>query len=366
MQGLKEELCWEETRGAAQRMTRINILRRELERRGIDSEKLITNAFTLQIVSSIFTIRFVEGMGDLSNIEQLSAWEGIQPWLDIIKAPDRHHLVAERVIALMEPLINWSKFASLDDLIGWIPPDNPEALSDRPETSTEVDAEFVWLADRFTETYLSSWRQASLREEWRYVTGRRVAPLSKFDMNTRQVPELDLARILADAEAEGHEEEPEASPQYVSLALKLLEDGHREAAAAMFEAAAALAPNNGVLLNNWAFCLIPDDADRALELLDRAVALGRDVAPTTVANKLHCYLLLERYSTGLTYADSVLANWASIVDEDSYMWKIGDKWTIEHVPTKKYALDVIEAIAKATGDSVMEATWRKRVEQFRL
>jgi hypothetical protein len=134
----------------------------------------------------------------------------------------------------------------------------------------------------------------------------------------------------------------------------------------MFEAAAALAPDNGEIFNNWAFCLIPEDASRALDLLDKAIALGMDKASTTIGNKLYCYLFLERYSTGLAYAESVLAEWDAVVGENGYMWQIDDRWNVKSVSTKAYALDVMEAIAKAASDPAAEASWKKRLERFRL
>jgi tetratricopeptide (TPR) repeat protein len=268
-------------------------------------------------------------------------------------------------MSLIDRLYAWVHSAPLKDVVGWIAPTTREALNGYLESPHERESEWAWIADRFTQTYLSTWRPSSVREEWLYVAGRRVAPLTFAEMSTRRIPELDLARILADEKCEDDEDDHEPAPQYVSLALKLLEDGHRETAATMFEAADAVTPQNGEILNNWAFCLIPDDPEKALDLLDRAILLGMGDAHTTVANKLYCCLRLERYSTGLAYAEEVLPRWASLIGGISYMWQIDGDPVIVRVRAKAYTLDVIEAIAEASGDPVVRDDWAKRLATVR-
>jgi hypothetical protein len=347
----------------------------ELERRAVKSHELIRNAFLTQIMKSIILTRAVVGLrcpSESSELEHLPGWEGIQPWLDILEPPDRdsltggYRLTSEYIGRLRGRLEAWAHAVPLENLIAWIPPANRDVLNQYPPFSGNADPEWRWIADRFTETYLSSWQSSSLREEWLYINGRRLAPLAVKDMNTRRVPELDLARVLADAKVKADQVNRGPTPHYIALALKLLGDGHRATAAAMFEAATALTPDNGELINNWAFCLIPDDPEQALGLLDKAITFGMATARTTTANKLYCYLLLERYSTGLAYAEDVLTNWSSLVGKSGYMWRINEEpATVSRVNLMIYTLDVIEAIAKSTCDPLLETAWAKKVEPFR-
>jgi hypothetical protein len=369
---LKRELAWQQTQDRVERAASIDRVSKELTRRGIDTESLIRFGFGGHIAVSILLARVVAGLvGDESK--DYPGQSGVRPWVDIIDPPstaqiEQRSLTAQIDIPKILPLIAWVLSAPLPDVLEWTPPGDRAALSRYPLSGDNNKPEFAWLADRFTETYLSSWRSSSLQEEWQYINGRRVAPCGRGDMASRKIGELELARALADEHVEGDDEKTayvSSAPHYVPLALKLLEDGHRETAAAMFEAATTLAPDNAELFNNWAFCIIPDDPEKALELLDQAAILGMALAHTVVGNKLYCFLRLGRYTTGLTYAEEILAKWGKLVGDTSYMWAISGEVQVTQVNSPSYTLDVIEAIAAATDDSVIKAEWAKRVEAVR-
>jgi hypothetical protein len=370
MEGLQRELTWQETPGRAERLARIELLRNEIKRRGIDTEPLIRQGFGFHIALSIYLARAVaRRIGDTdANYAALGA---SKEWADIITVTniaegDRQTLGPMDMTEIVR-LIAWVLSAPLDNVLNWTPPRYRSDISLHPGFSEGTEPVWSWLADRFTETYLPAWRPPSLREEWKYLHGGCVAPLGSADMAIPKIDEAELARILADQLVDGTSPEltiASGSPSYVRLALQLFKDGHRATAAAMFEAATTITPDDGELFNNWAFCIIPDDPDGALKLLDQAALLGMEHSLLVVANRLYCYLRTGRFTTALTYAEDVCSRWSILAGDTGYMWPI-DGSDLVYVKLHEYVLDVVQAIASATGDPVIVTSWSKKVQKLR-
>jgi hypothetical protein len=374
--GLKRELMWDEGDSAVDRLSSIGEYLTEVHRRGLDSDKLIRYGYSRYLPNAIYmavTMAAIMDVGPLSSANPDGArWNSV---INIPPTPETDDL-ATRLSASFDPselglLVRWVRAAPLNDILQWTPPRDRTALEQltaSPDESDERTA-WAWLIDRCTETYLSSWRFSSLREEWRYLHGQREAPCAPKDAACRKVDEVELARLLADRAASAKEPSTRhiasPAPHYVELALKLLADGRRTTAAAIFEAASTLAPHDAELVNNWAFCLIPDDPARALELLDRAANLGFASALTLAGNRLYCLMKLGRYSTGLAYAEDVVSRWPLLVGTDGYMWSLDGSDKTPSVNLRTYALDLISKIASMTGDPLVEGNWVKTVEELR-
>jgi hypothetical protein len=372
MEGLKRELSWQETKEELRRLENIERIRNELNRRHVDTESLIRYGFASHIAISIYLARVIADLLD----DTTASYPGLpsaRRWFDIIEPSVKAEDGEKSATATLDgsellALTSWVRSASLDDIINWTPPVD---ISEHSSHTDQTDKpEWGWLADRFTETYLSSWRKSSLREEWRYIRGGRLAPCGNGDMSSRKVDELELGRVLLDKLLEGEDRENAArsspTPHYVDLALKLLKDGRRDTAAAVFEAAVLLAPENGELFNNWAFCLIPDDPERALKLLDSAEALGMAFTLTLVGNRLYCFLRTERYTTGLAYAEDICSNWDKLGGEVGYMWTtIDGELLVSEFHLRAYVLDLVDAIARATGDDMIKSRWGKKTQSMR-
>jgi len=367
MEGLKRELAWQSHQDRAGRRSRISDLTGELRRRGIDVESLVRYGFATTIAVAIMISHTVARLMSDEPESEFLASHGITPWLSLIGPPQTDQDGdAEVDLEQINWIRHWVHSADLEDVFEWIPPSSLSPESPVTGVDSSVLDKAKWLADRFTMTYLQSWHTSSLKLEWLYINGRRTAPCARGDMAARRVGELELARLLADNEMDGERRTVDPSgPPLVQLALQLIEDGRRDTAAAMFEAASALSPSNPEIFNNWAFCLIPDDPEKALSLLDDAAALGMEQATTVVANRLLCYLRLERYATGLALAESMCAGWADLAGRRSFLWEIEGPPEVSSVDGLAYILDVITAIAAATSDPVIQNKWKSKVEELR-
>lgn len=372
--GLKRELMWDEDDSAADRLSSLGEYVTELARRSLDTEKLIRWGYHRQVAAAIY---MAVVMATVMNVGPLSSPESVGTgWMNVIHIPAipetdeiRVKIAAAMDVSEIRRLIRWVRAAPTDDVLRWTPPQDRDAFEeiDSPAEVAEHTT-WAWLIDRYTETYLSGWRLSSLREEWRYMHGQREAPCAPADAACRKVDEAALAKVLADRAANYDEQATHISSpaaHYVPLALKLLQDGRRAIAAAIFEAASTLAPDDAELVNNWAFCLIPDDPAQALGLLDRAASLGMSNALTLIGNRLHCLMLLGRYTTALTYAEDVVSRWPQLVGSEAYMWSLDGSEKAPSTDLRAYALDSISKIASMTGDLDVEANWAKTVSELR-
>jgi tetratricopeptide (TPR) repeat protein len=126
------------------------------------------------------------------------------------------------------------------------------------------------------------------------------------------------------------DEQPDHAAAVRLKAELLAASGAAEAALALYERAARLAPRSVAALNDWARALHEVGRDQeALGTAEQARALLADpaqgpLAPAVYLTLLWCYRGLRRYKEALAAAeeglartpDAVLAEWASVVEEE--------------------------------------------------
>lgn len=190
----------------------------------------------------------------------------------------------------LRTVITWGQSADFEDLVAWTPPERvADAFPPRVSKGAGVD-DGLWMIDRFCKTYLSEWQTGSLRQEWLYLHGNLMPPCVSTEMSVRQIPEDELAKVMADRMANladpdrGH---PKV-PNLVEPAVAFLQEGRRTEAAALFEALLLIDRENADNCNNLGFCVLPDDPVGAIELLDQA----RDLNPELLVPRLNRILAL--------------------------------------------------------------------------
>lgn len=373
----------EEVGDANQRRHRIEQVSRELDRRQIDPERAVSEGLRTDIANAIFFTTAlggvfsqvdIENSGKISSLPRAPAgWQGLifhdAPRLVGADSgePDGLRIIGARVgPAALE---RWVETASLEAVIDWAPP--AELSDERPTDSSE----YRWLVERLTTTYLSEWSEYSLQQEWRFIQGSCPLPCPAKEMKARLVGREQVAAELADRTIRkpttGLASAPAASAAaYQPIALKMLEQGRRSEAAAIFEATIAMYPEDATAHNNHAFCILPDDAARALESLDRATDFGRRREPVTTGNRLMALLLLDRLATAIKFGDHVFSTWSDMASLPGSMWEpeatLGGDPVIVRVPdVRNYVLDVLSIVAQRSGDPALRSRWLTQIDNLR-
>ena len=237
----------------------------------------------------------------------------------------------------------WALTASLEDLLEWVPPDPPYLREPPSIPVTEAEKDGVWVFDRFTATYLADWSSPSLRKEWLYLHGQYPAPCLSLEMRVRQIPQDKLAAEMADRFSRPKRAHHLANSM-VTPAVDFLEEGRRVEAAALFEAAVRIDPNDPDALNNLGFCLLPDRPKRALELFDKAIETGFRDIDVTNANRMLALVILGRWTSALDLATADIRRYAdSEAPVALVLWDIdsviegGDPRLLKHPNLLTYA-----------------------------
>jgi tetratricopeptide (TPR) repeat protein len=144
---------------------------------------------------------------------------------------------------------------------------------------------------------------------------------------------------------------------YVSLAIGLIFSGRRKDAASIFAKLRNLRPGDADALNNYAFCLIPDNPETALELLDQASQISPVDELLPAANRMRCLLHLNRQSAALAVADGLISNLGSFRRKPAYLWST-DGFTLEDVDDARvYIIDLVTHIVSLSNDEELSRQW---------
>lgn len=368
--------------GVGHRVSRIKFVWEEMERRGFDVDRLVRAGLapnvSLVIAMNIF-------MGEARDAEELGADPDIlSGWADLLRLEVPDLLTAdgepsqEAWMAALQGqfhagLIAWLATAREEDIVAWTPPTTVEfdaAIASSPPYLEDEIAPSRWLIDRFTQTYPADWSLSSLKLEWQYLHGERSAPCSRPAMRSRQVDKNQLAQAIAtrsmDQQSAGLGE-PTADA-LVPRAIALLEQGKRRAAAGLFEVARVLVPNDPSVHNNYGFCLLPDDPQRALQAFDRAMELGRRDT-ILVANQVCALGRLGRWASALERAQLVVDEWEMVPRRSAWMWEPSSSYAEEpklvlQDDVRLYVLRLALTVAEWSGDADHIARWRSISERL--
>ncbi|MHB8290087.1 MAG: hypothetical protein ACYDEY_12790 [Acidimicrobiales bacterium] len=303
-----------------------------------------------------------------SGWERLTASNpGLKSLLDAAAAGDvesRRALLAHIMEDVREQIHSW--FLSLEraELLKGRTPNVDEYLSmDRATEPIESDA--TWIFDRFTKTYLDSWKYDSLLRELRFLDGKHAGPCSSAQMHFRRLDygkvAVEIARRVVSEQTIDRGSFPIAS-KYVTLTLELLKRGERAAAAAIYDGVCQASPRSADAFNNRGFCILPDFPESALQDFERASSLGMSRAVTTVGNQLLAMLQTNRLASALELAERV---WMDLREMGTIsMWDpTTDEPTIIEVPSgRSYIASLATLIAQRAGDEVSGQRWRQRLD----
>jgi len=253
-------------------------IREELENRGVDFELIVRHGFAPIIISAV--LRLIDNEG--------TAGDG-GPWRDVLKAVGIHGIVA------------WIFSANIDDLVHLRLAQSSDDLASARVPRRDPDA--TWLVDRFTVTYMQHWTQTSWAEEWRYLHMERKGCCAASVMHERHLDEAEVNKYLAEVAMEHLDDKAKSSTdssdtisidEMTPIALQSIARGRRDDAVSVYRAMEIVRPHDSSVINNLAFCLLPDKPAEALRLLEKAV----DLPDVDFPMMTRLNLALARYLSG--------------------------------------------------------------------
>jgi hypothetical protein len=253
----------------------------------------------------------------------------------------------------------WAGTASVDDLIKWHPPTIDDFLAYDLGRESELRAEGRrprWVIDRFTQTYLKDWSTDSLKLEWRYQQSAEEPPCPAQEMPGRSVDTNDLARALAQATTSSSASD--MMTVFLPTAVRLLQEGNRGAAAAMFDAARHEQWDNAEFHNHFGFCLLPDDPGGALEALEIASRLGYRQT-VNVYNRVLALFRMGRHAAALEIAERAIDRWKDLDTDPSYLWDFTspEPKLLDNENPRSYLVNLAAHVARASGNEAAAVQW---------
>lgn len=374
----------------AARRTKLDALLEELDRRGYQSELLVRFGMKMHLMVGI-AVPVIKALvtgehdheveADWVNVAQELAPSSANPLpvdggaVDEVRA-DR----VSRVMTEFVPLLGrWVDAAPLDDLLDRNAPpvgdfkSLPDVLEVAPKRETES---YVWLTERFTQTYLSDWSDESLKLEWAYIHSQVERPCQGSEMRSRRIDEALLSKEMADRYTSGGTHGRGGSSglpidELVGPAVEYLRTGRRAEARAVFETVRHLNPSDAEAANNYGFCLLPDDPASALLALEEAARLGYDQRAVNVANRVLCLIRLGRLTTALDLCEKTLLDWDILSAREAYLWDLDEEEEGEPSlssvdDARVYLAELGLMAARASADIATVEKWtefRRRVEE---
>lgn len=336
----------------------------ELARRGFDSELVVRHGMAPTLAAGMAFTVVLPMLGIVAAEFLPSPPPG---WAEFVLGPEAHSADSDQLMATagrsVGVIAGWlAAEAPIDDIINWAPPSRSE-VSSLNAIPDDVAAPHRWIVHRFLETYLEDWTMSSLRLEWLWLRGEAVPMCPSREMAARRISETDLSKVIADRSVKNADRSENSIPveRFTRVAVDLLMEGGRDAAASLFRAILDAEPNNAQAHNNLGFCIMPDDAAGALLEFDRAASLGLEFTPMVIGNRIYALAALGRATSALDLAERLVERFHEIPEINGWMWAFeGDPKLLEVNDIRRYALDLAVHIAEGTGDAELLRVWVAR------
>lgn len=326
-----------------------------LGQRGFDIDSIVRFGLSQDLPTRL-ALWVIDRSSEFGQVEERPVW--LVPWVEAferhigteVNSGDIGHLLAAaHRTGFIRWIERWLQQAPLQDIIGW------KTIDKLDEEQASDDGRARWMIDRFTETYLRDWGETSLQLEYRYLRGIQDSPVAVGEMMRRQLSEADVDRELARRAVEGSRSR---LAEVKSQAIALLGEGRRREAAALFDAARILEPQDAEAHNNYGFCLTPDDPETALRALVRAEELGASTA-LNLLNQSIALRLLGRLADALMAAECAHDRLGGR-SEPAWLWMnltTSEEPTIENVDLLTYIRRFGRDLAEELGEEEQSDLW---------
>ena len=285
-----------------------------------------------------------------------AAWNHRSEWEDVFSVASEEGTGVGRYLssaingAAESYIESWLTEASIEDLLSW----RPSAVTGTQRRPPDKVEAWKWLVDRFTQTYLHTWSPTSLNLEYAMLRGQAVPPFPLEVLRDRLVPIERVTTAIADRQlGKAAGIDPAVLGALIEQAVELLQDGQRVAAAALFDAARAFNPDDPVVRNNYAFCILVDRPAEARVFLERALGGRGNNDVVTLCNLALAAHLLGDQEAALRRTEEAFQSTHGATS-GAYLWERdqdGD-WAVGHVRVRDWLVHLgarVEALLGAPG-----------------
>lgn len=330
-----------------------------LGQRGFDTDRIVRFGLSRELPTRV-ALWVIDWRSRLDQDDQPPTW--LTPWLEALErrlgdedsSDIGQLLAAAQKGGFIDWIERWLQQTSLENVVSWTATDH---VMDGRDSD---DGQARWMIDRFAETYLRDWAETSLQHEYRYLRGKLPAPVAVDEMLRRHLSMAEVDRELARRAVESSRSRlDEISRQ----AIALLGEGRRPEAAALFDAARILEPQDAEAHNNYGFCLTPDDPAAALRALARAEELDTSSKALNLLNQSVALRLLGRSTEALDCAERAHAE-AEGSGDAAWLWinpASADGASIENLDLLPYIRRLGQELAEGLGDDEQLRQWRTRL-----
>jgi tetratricopeptide (TPR) repeat protein len=311
-------------------------------------------------------------LGLAAWLEQLSKrpedprrnWEHFDSWRAFFgegtsgQHPSDEYITAALTAPISQHLDIWIESAPIEDLLLWVPPSMPIESIVRSSTVQDVEV-WTWVVERFTQTYLERWSLSSLKREYSFIRGSWSPEFPVELLADRIVTREAVTAALADrALLRDDVVDPSTMNSFTEQAVALLADGQRATAAALFDAARALKPQDLTAQNNYAFCILIDRPQEARDLLTDVLARGIDEKTVAWCNIALAESLLGNNSLALDACEKAYE--AADGDRKAFLWQQRDgDWVVEETKPRLWIVHMGAELEQSP--DVSGGTWAGRL-----
>ena len=328
--------------------------------RGLDPEHVVRRgaAAHVKLALAVWLARSPDG--------RLGRWEHLEQWQAIFEkgtaGQDSAGSYVNAILAgpVAQHLDAWIATASVEDILMWRPPRvDPESIFTEPDVE-DIEV-WTWVVDRFTQTYLDTWSLSSLKREYAFVQGSWQPNFSEVLLAERVETREDVATALADrAMVSGDVIDPSMMRSFIEQALALLRDDQRTAAAALFNAARMLKPEDRDAQNNYAFCILLDKPEEAKGLLLEILERGTGNPAVSWCNLAVAESLLGNTEAALKACEEA---YQDNLGFKSYLWvQRDDHWIVATILPRVWATRFGAELERS--NSEFTGIWEKRLQSF--
>lgn len=220
---------------------------------------------------------------------------------------------------------NWVRTGDPEWVVARRPPESlPTPASSREGRGRE--AEYRWLIERLTKTYLDEWSVETLEREYRYLTRMwepSEVPTALVDLRRESRAAVADAWAKKVTSSDGDPETIRVQEAFTRQAINLVQSDDTQSAVTLLRVACELHPDDWMLANNYGFCLIPLDPTTAIESLARARGAAPDgrTIPLVEANDALAHIRAGNLQRA---AEIVRATAAEAAPEKEYLLWVGD------------------------------------------
>jgi len=157
----------------------------------------------------------------------------------------------------------------------------------------------------------------------------------------------------------------QGTPQWANLLVRIASrqilDGSAGCAAAVYAVAAEEAPENASIVNNYGFCLVQVDRERALQQLDRAAALYAQPFGVNVANRMLLHWLRGDHDAALALGEAYEARGLEEPPGGAWLWDPDEPSVLApDVDIYEYIASLGVRAALSAGDARLAEKWQER------